>query len=118
MSEIRTIKKSHGLYDELVKDDYFVQFMREANVVKRISNKLYEKNEDISQSEVEKHIKSKVNNISLVNASWIKSISNSMKNNERESPYFGSNYIYKKLSKKEYKSEEEHIELKKAIDGK
>ena len=112
---ILTIKRNHNL-DLNTNDNVFLkEFLRQGNIVKRCSLNYFKKNPDAKLSDCEKYIKS-LNNIELINASWIKSISNSIKNiDDRTNNLFGNRKLFNKLSKKEYTSEQERKSIKDAF---
>jgi len=107
---ILTIKREHGL--ELSEEVYLKEFIKEGNNVKRCAFNFFKKNIGSTLPECEKYIKT-LNNIKKVNASWIKTIVNSVKNTEDvEDNLYGSRYLFEKLSKKDYKTEEERVSIK------
>ena len=108
---ILTLKREHNLIIDEENNIELFNFLKQANIVKRCAFNYFKKNPDNSLSDCEKYIKT-LNNIELVNASWIKSITNSMKNiDEVEDNLFGSRYLMEKLSKKEYKNETERLSI-------
>ena len=108
---ILTIKRKHGL--DLDGNDLVLKnFLKQCNNIKHCALNFFKKNEKSSLSDCEKYIKT-LNNLNLVNASWIKTIVNGIKNiDDREDNLFGSRFLFNKLSKKDYKTEQEREEIK------
>ena len=115
---ILTIKRKHEL--DLFDEDNIVlkTFLKQCNIVKRCAVNYFKKNVDATLSECEKYIKT-LNNIELVNSSWIKTIVNGIKNiDDIDDNLFGSRYLFEKLSKKDYNNETERKAIKqKFING-
>lgn len=103
---ILTIKRPHN-----ITDDKLTNFLKEGNKIKRLAFNFFKKNPKSKLSDCENYIKS-LNNINL-DASWIKSLSNMMKNIENnDNVLFGDRKLFRRLSIKDYKNEKERIELK------
>jgi hypothetical protein len=105
-----TIKRPHN-----ITDDKLTNFLKEGNKIKRLSFNWFKKNPNGKVSECEQYIKT-LNNIKL-DASWIKSLVNMTKNIENnENVLFGDRKLFNRLSKGDYKSEDERIEIKKQFN--
>jgi IS605 OrfB family transposase len=109
---ILTIKRPHGLDLNSEENKELYNFMREGNNVKRCALNYFKKHPEAKVSNCEQYIKT-LNNIKRVNASWIKSIVNSIKNIDKvEANLFGSRFLLEKLAKKDYKNEVEKGSIK------
>jgi hypothetical protein len=110
---ILTIKRPHNINLLNDKNNYLYNFLKQGNNVKRCVLNYFKKNKNSSLSDCEKYIKT-LNNIDIINASWIKTIVNSQKNiDDVEDNLFGDRKLFNLLAKNQFKDNDEKIKVKK-----
>ena len=110
---ILTIHREHNflLSDDLVLNENFEKFLKQGNIVKRLAFNYFKKNPKAKISDCEKYIKG-LNNLNMINASWIKSLCNMMKNIDKDNDnqvvkkgkLFGKRKLFYELSKNDFKT--------------
>lgn len=105
-----TLKRKHGLIITENENIDLYNFLKQGNNIKRCAVNYFKKT-NCKNSDCEVYIKT-LNNLDLMNASWIKAIVNNSKNIiDRDNNLFGSRHLFNKLKNKDYKNEEERLDI-------